>query len=128
MISYKVISNKQRREVAARLRGLDSEIANRNTLEQAVDKFMKAVCGDIPFSPIHYSVRNLCGLANMLADLIDRPTCKNVSGHRDEFECSECRCKVESLTEVRNERGEIFRVPFMPEYCPGCSAKVVEDV
>lgn len=63
-----------------------------------------------------------------LADLIDRPTCRNVSGHRDEFECSECRCKVESLTEYCNERGEIFHVPFMPEYCPGCSAEVVKDV
>ena len=64
-------SDEKRREVAARLRGLDTEITSRDTLERAVDKFMKAVCGDIPFSPIRYSVRNLCGLAAMLADLID---------------------------------------------------------
>lgn len=66
-----VISDDKRREVAARLRGLDVEITSRDTLERAVDKFMKAVCGEIPFSPIRYSVRNLCGLANMLAGLID---------------------------------------------------------
>lgn len=64
-------SDDKRREVAARLRGLDVEITSRDTLERAVDKFMKAVCGDIPFSPIRYSVRNLCGLAAMLADIID---------------------------------------------------------
>lgn len=64
-------SDEKRREVSARLRGLDVEITSRDTLERAVDKFMKAVCGDIPFSPIRYSVRNLCGLAAMLVDLID---------------------------------------------------------
>ncbi len=62
-----------------------------------------------------------------LADLIDRPTCRNVSGHRDTFECSECRCKVELIAAVCNECGEIFRVPSMPKYCPSCGAEVVND-
>lgn len=62
-----------------------------------------------------------------LADLIDRPTCRNVSGHRDTFECSECRCKLELTAEVCNERGEIFRVPFMPKCCPSCGAEVAND-
>lgn len=111
-------SNKQRREVAARLRN-----SRRRDRESQITFIARMVKGrDI------VTAADVCRLPKLLADLIDRPTCRNVSGHRDEFECSECRCKVESLTEVRNERGEIFRVPFMPEYCPGCSAEVVEDV
>ena len=86
----------ERREVAERLRGLDVEITSHDTLERAVDKFMKAVCGDIPFSPIRYSVRNLCGLANMLADLIDVPTTRNVATDKtqchapQDFMCEHC--------------------------------------
>lgn len=64
-------TNDERREVAKRLRGLDAVITSRDTFERALDKFMRAVCGERPFSPVRYSVRNLCGLANILADLID---------------------------------------------------------
>ena len=120
------ISDKHRREVAAKLRGLDVEITSRDTLERAVDKFMKAVCGDIPFSPIRYSVRNLCGLANMLAYLIDRPTCRDVDEHYDMFECSKCHCKVEIIKEYKSEYCSILSVPFIPSYCPNCGAEVVE--
>ena len=61
-----------------------------------------------------------------IADLIDRPTCRNVSGHQDVFECSECRCRAELVTEVRNEHGDPFHVPLMPSFCPNCGAMVVE--
>lgn len=107
----------ERREVAKRLRGLDVEITSHDTLERAVDKFMKAVCGDIPFSPIRYSVRNLCGLANMLADLID-PTCHDFGGEEGtngegyDFACSACGY-VCDLAE--------------PKFCPNCGARVVSD-
>lgn len=106
------ISDKQCREVAARLRGLDVEITSRDTLERAVDKFMKAVCGDIPFSPIRYSVRNLCGLANMLAYLIDRPTCKPVIPNEMEgcVFCSNCGAEI-------GEYG-------VPNYYHNCGAEV----
>ena len=54
---------------------------------------------------------------------IDRPTCRNVSGHQDVFMCSECRCKVEIVREECNEYGE-FYTPFMPSFCPSCGAEV----
>lgn len=112
-----MISNNERREVAKRLRGLDATITNRDTLEQAVDKFMKAVCGDIPFSPIRYSVRNLCGLAGILADLIDRPTCKIEGTYDDEYGIYDhltCgHVAMRQWTEPTN-------------YCPNCGAEVVE--
>lgn len=108
-----MITDEERREVAARLRGLDAKITSRNTLEQAVDKFMKAVCGDIPFSPIRYSVRNLCGLANMLADLIEpepERTCHPVI--EDEIEvCSNCGYDIDG---------------YGWSYCPNYGARVVE--
>lgn len=66
------------------------------------------------------------GVLDELADLIDRPTCRNVSGFKDTFECSECRCKVELIAEVCNEYGEPFGVPLMPSWCPNCGAEVVE--
>lgn len=127
-----MISDEERREVAKRLRGLDATITNRDTLEQAVDKFMKAVRGDIPFSPIRYSVRNLCGLAGILADLIDRPTCCNVYDEiydeiydeyeggrcKNGFKCSECGEIVEDY--------EGYRITGTFNYCPKCGRKVVE--
>ena len=63
-----------------------------------------------------------------LADLIDRPTCGNVSGCQDVFECSECRCRAELVTEYCNEHGDPFHVPLMPSFCPNCGAEVVEKV
>ena len=113
-------SDEKRREVAAKLR--NGGIARDS--EEAYVLLLSRV-GIRPQLPATSTYKDAMV---RIADLIDRPMCRNVSGHRDEFECSECRCKVESLTEVRNERGEIFRVPFMPKYCPGCSAEVVEDV
>lgn len=114
-----MISDEKRREVAENLRYLIIRPYLRYK-EQAFDEI-----ADTVLEPWDY--HDINAVIEKLADLIDRPTCRNVSGHRDEFECSECRCKVESLTEVCNERGEIFRVPFMPKYCPNCDAEVVDD-
>lgn len=120
-----MISDSQRRDVAARLRGLDVEITNRDTLERAVDKFMKAACGDIPFSPIRYSGRNLCGLANIFADLIDRPTCRNIYDEDEDgacangFQCSACGHVVEDC--------EGYYVNGTWNYCPNCGKEVLDD-
>lgn len=62
-----------------------------------------------------------------VADLIERQTCRNVSGYQDVFECSECRCRVDMITEVCNEHGEPFSVPLIPSYCPNCGAEVLND-
>ena len=116
-----MISDSERREVASELREMSED-----------DSFAAEVfCRNDSYDALVLrAIRAVVGkgeIFGVLADLIDRPTCRNVSGHRDEFKCSECRCKVESLTEVCNERGEIFRVPFMPKYCPNCGAEVVDD-
>ena len=120
-------------EVAERLRGLDVEITIHDTLERAVDKFMKYVCVDIPFSPIRYSVRNLCGLGYVLADLID-PTCHIVcvddtyntpeTGCVDDwhYECSKCGIELNDNDMDTMDGGS---KPF--DYCPNCGARVVGE-
>ena len=66
------------------------------------------------------------GWWHRLADLVDRPTCKNASGYCDVFQCSACGCKVEITAEVGIEHGGSFHVPFMPSYCPSCGAEASE--
>lgn len=61
-----------------------------------------------------------------LADLIDRPTCRNVSGYQDTFKCSECGYKIGLIAEVCNEHSELLHMPLMPLRCPNCKAEVVE--
>ena len=115
-------TSEERREVAERLRGLDVAITSHDTLEQAVDKLMKAVCGDIPFSPIRYSVRNLCGLGCVLADLIDPTTCQMVECIIDHgsrswgMRCTAC-----------GEEFEHMKPSFGWSFCPNCGARVVGD-
>lgn len=66
-----MISDEERRRVARRLRELDHVVTNCDTIESGVNKFIKAVYGDRPYSPTVCSTRNLCGLAMTLANLID---------------------------------------------------------
>ena len=115
----------ERREVAERLRELDHEITSYDTIESGSNKLEKAVYGNTSFSPIEYSVRNLCGLANTLADLIDpqERTCHNSAPHYLRFHCSECHYVI--YHDDANETGE-------PEedginFCPNCGARVVSE-
>lgn len=126
-----MISDDKRREVAKGLRNLDDETIAlideriyRLTDEELAGcavlgiGLCKAVC------EAGLDTKTMGDFWDLLADLID-PTCRNVSGYKDAFECSECRCKVELITEVCNEYGEPFHVPLMPSYCPNCGARVV---
>lgn len=108
-----MISDDERREVAHRMREYDVSWFK----ESAIVPFLD--CLGIGYV-------NWRGVLDMLADLIDRPTCRNVSGYQDVFECSECRCRVELINEVCNEHGEPFSVPLIPSFCPNCGAEVVE--
>lgn len=62
----------------------------------------------------------------LLADLIDRPTCRNIyietegiSGCENGFKCSECGNTVEDY--------EGFRISGEFNYCSKCGASVVTD-
>ena len=122
------ISNEERREVARRLRKLDHVVTNCDTIESGVNKFIKAVYGDRPYSPIECSTRNLCVLAMTLANLIDRPTCRNVYDEvYDEYEggCCENGFKCSKCGELV-EDCEGYRVKGTFNYCPNCGAEVAE--
>lgn len=114
-----MISDKQRHDVARKLRVLACTPDEIGITE-------RAVISELGISEGIYD--DCCRSEDVLAvaDLIDRQTCRNVSGYQDVFECSECRCRVELITEVCNEHGEPFSVPLIPSYCPNCGAEVVE--
>jgi hypothetical protein len=100
-----MISNEERREVARRLRKLDHVVTNCDTIESGVNKFIKAVYGDRPYSPIECSTRNLCGLAMTLANLIDRPTCRNVYDEiYDEYEGAVVKTASSAASAERSSR------------------------
>lgn len=116
-----MISDEERREVARRLRKLDHVVTNCDTIESGVNKFIKAVYGDRPYSPIECSTRNLCGLAMTLANLVDRPTCETIEhGRPDEFHvCKSCsRCSYGWFEDIHDK-------PY--SYCPNCGAEVVHE-
>ena len=113
-----MISDSERREIAAILRGLDERIDGVPLMctEQEHDAMVLS------------AIRSIIGdgdVFHRLADLIDRPTCKNINEHYDVFECSECHCKVEVMGECMSEYGGIFYAPFLPSYCPSCGAEAV---
>ena len=103
-----MISNLQRREVAARLRN-----GHRRDREAQGTLIARMVKGSDTVTALY-----ICRLPKLLADLIDRPTCEDVFVPRGdgftpyvEFKCSACDCSHVSLTYVR--------------YCPNCGAEVV---
>ena len=112
-----MINDENRREVAQKLR--DATLYTRGTPADWWMRLHEAVTGEDDFpSPAE--------TMSVIANIIDRPTCKNASGYLDVFECSECRCRVDIVGENGNEYGDVFSTPFIPSFCPNCGAEVVE--
>ena len=131
-----MINNNKRREVARRLRDMPCDIYEleaawkRDGIEtechDQTDYYQihEAILGCLPAEHMHPG--DYEEIHSRLADLVDRPTCKNASGYCDVFQCSACGCKVEITAEVGIEHGGSFHVPFMPSYCPSCGAEASE--
>ena len=113
------ISDDERREIANGLRRL----ADGRHDTGVPDSEIMDVLG---ISPADTPNRSDARDVEILADLIYRPTCRNVSGYQDTFKCSECGYKTGLIAEVCNEHGESFHMPLMPSRCPNCEAEVVE--
>lgn len=113
-----MISDKERREVARKLRAIPHvdcfghDSINPTDLWRTIG-FLRTVDGRIPTEEVRY-----------LADLIDRPTCRNVYDEsemgscKNGFKCSECKNIVEDY-EGYCISGEFY-------YCPKCGREVVE--
>ena len=115
-------SDRQRREVAARLRACAQDVNGTRDFAMYLSNWV-GVEGVADDEGNQFSVaadrRAAERTLEKLADLIDRPTCEDVSVPRGdvftpyvEFKCSACGCSHVSLTYVY--------------YCPNCGAEVVE--
>lgn len=112
-----MISDEERREVARKLRSLDEHIEG-----------MPLMCTKQEHNAMALrAIRAVVGkgdIFHMLADLIDRPTCRNVYDENEMgscingFECSECGNMVEDY--------EGYRVSGEFNYCSKCGREVVE--
>ena len=112
-----MISNEERREVAARLRMLASHKA---ADEELVHDTLGLYRGENIEGYDTYGVMHL-------ADLIEpepERTCRNTTRHHHYgFECSECKW---SAYEPNDYGNDVCFDDF--NYCPNCGAKVVEVV
>lgn len=108
-----MISDQERREVAAKLRDLDERIDGvplMCTNQEHDAMALSAIC----------AVVGKGGIFHLLADLMDRPTCRNLSPKpADVLLCSECGEHVDiAYVETCDE--------YHAKYCPNCGAEVVE--
>ena len=109
-----MVSNEKRREVARKLRSLDEHIEG-----------MPLMCTKQEHNAMALrAIRAVVGkgdIFHLLADLIDRPTCKNVADQYDGglFVCSKC--------------GEMWELTYDDlvenhlRFCPRCGAEVVGE-
>lgn len=112
-----MISDEERREVARKLRSLDENIDG-----------VPLMCTKQEHNAMALrAIRAVVGkgdIFHLLADLIDRPTCRNVYDENEMgscingFECSECGNMVEDY--------EGYRVSGEFNYCSKCGREVVE--
>lgn len=122
-----MISDDERRDVAARLRGLDMSdievdgcIINSPEYAGLLLVRMLDVArdyrGGLHYFPSFFSAQSV---VELFADLIDRPTCKNLTTKSaDELLCSECGEHV-GIAYMENADD------YHARYCPGCGAMVV---
>lgn len=118
------VSDQERRKIAQRLRyELRLMYRDREYYESGKDV---VECGNWAYRSIAHSVIPYSHLGNdyiavveRLVDLIDRETCRNVSGDQNRFECSECGFEMPIWD------GDGGWMAFY--FCPNCGAEVVSD-
>ena len=108
------ISDEERRNMARKLRSLDEHIDG-----------MPSMCTKQEHNAMALrAIRAVVGkgdIFHLLADLIDRPTCKNLATKpADELLCSECGEHVD-IAYVENADD------YHACYCPNCGAEVIHD-
>lgn len=112
-----MVSDEERREVARKLRSLDEHIEG-----------MPLMCTKQEHNAMALrAIRAVVGkgdIFHLLAELIDRLTCRNIyaetekGGCENGFKCSECGNTVEDY--------EGFRISGEFNYCSKCGAEVIE--
>ena len=111
----RTISDDERREVARNLREIEERTLLDVTDGELLDLLAEAVGLDG-----YESEHSEGGLLYCLADLIDRPTCRNEEDSYDRtFLCSACGYEAYTY-------GDSNCNPHDFSYCPECGAEVVE--
>lgn len=114
-----MISDKERRVVAAMLRSKKPEEFTVPFGKPVLMHIFRSV-----FPGQMFLTNWILRLPYQLANFIDRPTCEYVPIGDGRFGCSRCGyvVKLEYDILIADE----IHIPF--NYCPNCSAEVVEDV
>ena len=122
-----MISDKERREVAEKLREAASAKGKRSgSMEMMLSKLLGIAKQDrgVFGQPVDVAA-TWRDVYRKLAELIDRPTCRNiyaetekVGGCENGFKCSECGNMVEDY--------EGYRISGEFNLCPKCGAEVIE--
>ena len=115
------MNSENRQEVAARLREaiIDDGHLDMPGGKQGFQMTLQRLIGTSnPTRPALYA---------RLADLID-PTCRNTLPQNwGTFECSECGAQFEVCSVFMTESGNDDSEPIIPNYCPECGERVVDD-
>lgn len=118
-----MISNEERRKIATLLREAASAKGKRSgSMEMMLSKLLGIAKQDRGvFGQKVYVAATWRDVYRKLADLIDRPTCKNLATKpADELLCSECGEHVDiAYMESADD--------YHANYCPNCGAEVVHD-
>lgn len=122
-----MISDKERRRIANELREAASAKGKRSgSMERMLSKLLGIAKQDrgVFGQPVDVAA-TWRDVYRSLADLIDRPTCRNiyaetekVGGCENGFKCSECRNTVEDC--------EGYRISGEFNFCSKCGAEVIE--
>lgn len=113
-----MISNEELREVAAKLRERTKEPLGKS-MQRMFSDTLGIYTPNNGWRNPENATAHWTEIVNYLADLIDRPTCRNVSGDQNRFECSECGFEMPIWD------GDGGWLAFY--FCPDCGAEVVSD-
>lgn len=112
------VSDQRREEIVRELRYISGHPPEWATSASVMAEFL-----DVDY-PVKWRASG--ELFAMLADLIERPTCRDVSKQEGGFECSECGCLADDdVWRCFILRGRDGATAF--SYCPFCGRKVVGD-
>lgn len=110
-----MISDTERREIARKLREIERQTLCELTDGELIDFLVEAV-GFNRYTNEDFDE----GLLGRIADLIDRPTCRNEEDSYDRtFLCSACGYEAYTYSDSNCN-------PHDFSYCPECGAEVVE--
>mgnify|MGYP002775276838 CR=1 FL=1 len=111
-MEHAMITNDKYREIASRLRYVANDELGGMSLQKRLAK------------ELELENTSWRGVLRGIADLIDRPTCKNVADPYDGglFECSECGMQWHILN--RADALEEWAHVRRPKHCPSCGAYV----